>query len=87
MQENVELKRWNGRYSAPAYVFGTEPNAFLASQAPRLKPGMQALSIADGEGRNGVWLASQGGGVPKMPSESRAPGRSPREEGYRHEGL
>ena len=60
MQENVELKRWNGRYSAPAYVFGTEPNAFLASQAPRLKPGMQALSIADGEGRNGVWLASQG---------------------------
>ena len=60
MQENPELKRWNGRYSAGGYVFGTEPNAFLASQAARLKPGMQALSIADGEGRNGVWLAAQG---------------------------
>ena len=60
MQENPELTRWNGRFSASGYVFGTEPNVFLASQAARLKPGLQALSIADGEGRNGVWLASQG---------------------------
>ena len=60
MQPNPELERWNTRFSAADYVFGTAPNAFLASQAHRLKPGMTALAIADGEGRNGVWLAQQG---------------------------
>jgi len=55
-----ELERWNNRFAAPGFVFGTAPNAFLASQAPRLKPGMTALCVADGEGRNSVWLARQG---------------------------
>jgi cyclopropane fatty-acyl-phospholipid synthase-like methyltransferase len=55
-----ELERWEGRFSAPGYVFGTEPNAFLKSQAHRLRRGDKALSVADGEGRNGVWLAEQG---------------------------
>lgn len=52
--------RWNERYSAPGYLFGTDPNAFLAAQAHRLRPGMRALVLADGEGRNGVWLAERG---------------------------
>ncbi|MDA8094857.1 MAG: class I SAM-dependent methyltransferase [Betaproteobacteria bacterium] len=51
---------WDERYSAPEYIFGTQPNAFLASQRDRLKAGMRALAVADGEGRNGVWLAEQG---------------------------
>src|SRR5262245_35757663 len=55
-----ELERWETRFAAPGYVFGTAPNAFLASQAHRLRPGQKALAIADGEGRNGVWLAEQG---------------------------
>ena len=55
-----ELERWNGRFAAPGFVFGTAPNAFLASQASRLSPGMSALCVADGEGRNSVWLAKQG---------------------------
>jgi cyclopropane fatty-acyl-phospholipid synthase-like methyltransferase len=55
-----ELQRWNERYSKPDYHFGTEPNEFLKSQAHLLKPGMRALAVADGEGRNGVWLAEQG---------------------------
>lgn len=55
-----ELERWEGRFSAPGYLFGTEPNAFLARHADKLKPGMKALSVADGDGRNGVWLAQQG---------------------------
>jgi len=55
-----ELARWNERFSAPSYHFGTAPNAFLASQAHLLEPGRTALSIADGEGRNGVFLAEQG---------------------------
>jgi SAM-dependent methyltransferase len=55
-----ELARWNERFSAPGYHFGTAPNAFLASQAHLLRPGQKALSIADGEGRNGVFLAERG---------------------------
>ena len=55
-----ELARWEARFAAPGYHFGTEPNAFLKSQAHLLKPGQTALSIADGEGRNGVFLAEQG---------------------------
>jgi len=52
--------RWDARFAAEGYVFGTEPNAFLVSEADRLRPGWKALVPADGEGRNGVWLARQG---------------------------
>jgi len=55
-----ELERWEARFREPGYHFGTEPNAFLKSKAGLLKPGEKALSIADGEGRNGVFLAEQG---------------------------
>jgi SAM-dependent methyltransferase len=51
---------WDQRFASEDYLFGKEPNAFLASQAGLLKPGQSALAIADGEGRNGVWLAEQG---------------------------
>ena len=55
-----ELERWETRYAGAGYHFGTEPNEFLKSQAHLLRPGQIALAIADGEGRNGVWLAEQG---------------------------
>lgn len=55
-----EFERWEGRFAAPHFVFGTAPNAFLARSAGRIAPGGRVLSIADGEGRNGVWLAEQG---------------------------
>lgn len=51
---------WNQRYSADSFFYGTAPNAFLLSQAHLLRPGQRALAVADGEGRNGVWLARQG---------------------------
>lgn len=51
---------WNERYAGEDYHFGTEPNAFLVTQRELLKPGMRCLAVADGEGRNGVWLAGQG---------------------------
>jgi SAM-dependent methyltransferase len=54
-----ELARWNERFAAPGYHFGTAPNEFLRSQAD-LEPGRTALSIADGEGRNGVFIAERG---------------------------
>lgn len=52
--------RWDERYAQAGYLFGERPNAFLARQASRLRPGLRALAVADGEGRNGVWLAEQG---------------------------
>jgi cyclopropane fatty-acyl-phospholipid synthase-like methyltransferase len=55
-----ELERWETRFRAPGYAFGKEPNAFLKSQAYRMPATGKALSVADGEGRNGVWLAEQG---------------------------
>ena len=50
---------WDKRFSTPDYVFGEEPNDFLVSQASCLGHG-HALALADGEGRNSVWLAQQG---------------------------
>lgn len=51
---------WNERYAGEAFAFGTEPNAWLASVADRMKPAGRILSLAEGEGRNAVWLARQG---------------------------
>ena len=55
-----EFERWQSRFAASEYIFGTAPNAFLRSQAHRLPARGTALAVADGEGRNGVWLAEQG---------------------------
>jgi cyclopropane fatty-acyl-phospholipid synthase-like methyltransferase len=60
MPEQSEKQRWETRFGAPDYIFGTAPNAFLKAQAHRLRAGQSALSVADGEGRNGVWLAERG---------------------------
>ena len=51
---------WEGRYGATDdYVYGTEPNDFLKEATAGLAPG-DVLCLADGEGRNGVYLAGQG---------------------------
>lgn len=50
---------WNARYARDDYIFGTAPNQFLASQLDLIKPAMRILAVADGEGRNSVWLAQQ----------------------------
>jgi SAM-dependent methyltransferase len=60
VEDMSELERWEARFAAADYIFGTAPNAFLKSQAHHLKPGQKTLALADGEGRNGVWLAEQG---------------------------
>lgn len=53
---------WSKRYSDAGkdYLFGTEPNRFLARHKALLQSGGSAISIADGEGRNSVWLAGLG---------------------------
>lgn len=51
---------WEERFQTPDYVFGTEPAAFLKSHVGYLTPGQTALSVADGEGRNSVFMAQLG---------------------------
>jgi SAM-dependent methyltransferase len=60
MTDDPELMRWQERFAAPGYLFGTAPNAFLKAHAHLLRKGDKALAIADGEGRNGVFLAEFG---------------------------
>ena len=52
---------WNKRFNTPDYIFGKAPNEYLQAQATlHLKQGDSVLCVADGEGRNSVWLAKQG---------------------------
>ena len=58
-QFNNPLARWNERFATVNYLFGEKPNRYLEEKISLLQKG-KALSIADGEGRNSVWLATQG---------------------------
>lgn len=52
---------WNERFDTEEFIFGKEPNEYLVEQARQyLKADDKVLCIADGEGRNSVWLAKQG---------------------------
>jgi len=55
-----EYERWETRFATPEYAFGKSPNYFLQSCERLLPASGRALAVADGEGRNGVWLAEQG---------------------------
>lgn len=50
---------WDERYSADEYAYGKEPNRFLAENFAAIPKGT-VLSLAEGEGRNAVFLAKQG---------------------------
>ncbi|MDO9622951.1 MAG: class I SAM-dependent methyltransferase [Pseudomonas sp.] len=70
---DAQIERWTERYdNSEGYLFGKEPNAFLVSQKACFAPGMQVLSVADGEGRNSVWLAQQGADVLAVEAVPRA---------------
>ena len=51
--------KWEARYGSKRFLYGTEPNDFLRDSVADLAPG-DALCLADGEGRNGVYLATLG---------------------------
>lgn len=59
MTDRVPTNRWDERYAREDYFFGKEPNDFLREIAGRVAPG-ELLCLADGEGRNGVYLAGLG---------------------------
>lgn len=58
---------WDRRYGAEDYAYGTSPNDFLVAATSALPlTGARVLCLADGEGRNGVWLASRGARVTSL---------------------
>lgn len=63
---------WTRRFDSEDYFYGTEANAFLRAQAGLLRAGQRVLAVADGEGRNGVWLAEQGLQVTSVEASSNA---------------
>jgi len=50
---------WDERYSTEVYAYGTNPNEFLVENVNHIPKG-KVLSLAEGEGRNAVFLAKQG---------------------------
>lgn len=66
------MQRWQQRYASPEYVFGTEPNLFVRSFAHWIPAGGRVLAVADGEGRNSVWLARCGYHVDAFDGASNA---------------
>lgn len=57
------MSSWDARFDRPEYLFGTRPAQFVTAQAHHLPPAARVLCVADGEGRNSVWLAGQGHAV------------------------
>lgn len=54
------MNHWNTRFQSDHFIYGTEPNVFLADIQKKLALSGDALAIAEGEGRNAVFLAEQG---------------------------
>lgn len=67
----MDTSRWDAAYAAEEYAYGTRPNDFLAEVAARIPPG-PVLCLADGEGRNGVYLAGLGHEVTSVDASARA---------------
>ncbi|MGM0914596.1 MAG: SAM-dependent methyltransferase [Pseudomonadota bacterium] len=62
---------WDERYNTDDYVYGTEPNDFLREQAALIgEAPKRVLCLADGEGRNGVYLAGLGHWVTSVDASS-----------------
>lgn len=72
------ISRWDARYAQEGFLFGERPNAFLSRQKNRLQARHRALAVADGEGRNGVWLAEQGLEVTSLDGSSVAQAKARR---------
>ncbi len=94
MAEPDQAAFWNERYATDEYLFGTAPNAFLAREVHRLTPGSKVLAVADGEGRNSVFLAEHGHSVVATDVSQRALDKARRlaerrgiEVEYRHADL
>jgi len=63
------INTWDERYSDSEYIYGKEPNEFLSQHLDQLPPG-HILSLAEGEGRNAVFLAKKGRKVTAVDSST-----------------
>lgn len=54
------FKAWNERYDADGYYYGTEPNDYLKLKEPVFSRASKILCLAEGEGRNAIFLAEKG---------------------------
>src|SRR5664280_709386 len=66
---------WNDRFATRDYVYGMEPNDFVVAAAPAIPPG-PVLCLAEGEGRNAVWLAQRGHAVTAVDQSEVALGKA-----------
>lgn len=57
MRERVLVNKWQKRFDTTDYVFGKEVNMFIQEAAERFTIGPDILAVAEGEGRNAVFLA------------------------------
>lgn len=69
---------WDQRYDTSDYVYGTRPSRFFEHNESYLKAGDHALAVADGEGRNSVYLAQKGLRVTAMDSSAVGLGKARR---------
>ncbi len=54
------MNSWDEKYGAPGHYYGTDPNDFLRERHAAIPAGGDVLCLAEGEGRNAVFLAQQG---------------------------
>ena len=54
-----DSEKWDDHFAGEEFVYGKDPNIFLKQNVNAIPEG-KVLCVADGEGRNGVWLAKQG---------------------------
>jgi SAM-dependent methyltransferase len=66
----TEKNKWDERYGEAGFAYGTEPNDFLAASLQQLPASGTVLCLADGEGRNSVFLAQHGHTVTTVDSSS-----------------
>jgi SAM-dependent methyltransferase len=62
MNSSLDATFWNDRYGGDSYFYGTAPNDFLVEVAPKIPVG-PVLCLAEGEGRNAIFLAGRGHAV------------------------
>ncbi|WP_306535476.1 cyclopropane-fatty-acyl-phospholipid synthase family protein [Geobacter sp.] len=80
---------WDEQYDTADFAYGREPNAFLAEVSGMIPPG-DVLCLAEGEGRNAVFLAKQGHRVLAVDSSAvglAKAGRLAEESGVRIETV
>lgn len=66
----TDRNKWDTRYGEPGFAYGTEANDFLVVSLKKLPPTGNVLCLADGEGRNSVFLAQRGYTVTAVDSSS-----------------